>query len=209
MVRKRPTVILVMAILSITFGSLWLLLWLCVGAMPFILYHLPVPQPGGGTGYPYRELLDLLQREIPGYAAVEVGNAVLGLVLSVLLILSGIGLLRMQNWARWTSVIFGGVTVVKEIAHSIFSWIYVNPVTERWAQELVRKLPPGTPDFSGNRILNTILEIGAVIASIAFAGVLLVVMFLPNVRAAFAGRRSGPVKAAEGYSDPEPDDEGR
>src|SRR5207302_8569419 len=98
-----------------------------------------------------------------------VSNYVLGLLLSILLILSGIGLLRMKVWAWWTSVIFGAVTVIWNTAHFVFAWNYINPVMARWTKELAGKQPPGTPNFttfSENPVIQGILAGGGLILSI-------------------------------------------
>ena len=208
MVQDRPTIILVIAILSIVFGSLSLFFSLCGALVPLILYNLPIPQPGGGTSYPVRELYDLLQREVPAYVGVEVGNFALGLALAGLLIISGIGLLRMRSWARWTSVIYGIATIVRSIAYFVFTVTIINPIAERWSEDFLRRQPKGTPNFSGNSVFNAIVGSGQVLVSVAFSVVLLVIMFVPSVRAAFGrGTRSG--KLQRNHDVQELDDEGR
>jgi hypothetical protein len=194
MVRTRPTVILVMAILSIIFGSIWVLIGLCTGAQPLIAYNLPFPQPGGGKTYPYRELYDLLQREVPAYVAVEIAHVAVVLALAVLLIISGIGLLGMRSWARGASIFYGAAAVVTVLAYSAFSWVYITPVMQTWMQEFMRNQPAGMPNFTGSPAVAAVGAIVWLIWSLAFPVVLLVTMFLPSVRAAFAGREHGPAK---------------
>jgi len=182
MVPTRPTVILVMAILTILFGSFWALMSLCSGVVMLLVHTINLPQLA-----PMRELPEFLQREVPGYIAVEVSSYVLGLVLSVLLITAGIGLLRMKVWAWRTSVICSAATVVWDIVHTVYQWIYVNPVQARWNEELMRKQPAGTPNFAAfSENLTVIGTVAALVFTIGFPIVLFVVMFLPNVRAAFS-----------------------
>src|SRR5260370_10865271 len=188
MVRTRPTIVLVMAILTIVFGSIWTLVSLCSGVWVLLFYTIQAPQLDAALK-PMRELSELLQKEAPGYLAMEVTNYALRLVLSVLFIFSGIGLLRMKVWAWRTSVISSAATVVWEIVHTVYQWIYVNPVTARWTEELMHKQPAGTPNFaalSENSAMKVIIAGAALVFSVGFPVVLLVVMFLPNVRAAFS-----------------------
>lgn len=198
MVRMRPTVILVMAILSIIFGSIWVLLGLCTAAQPFLLYNFPLRQPGGQTTYPYRELYEVLQREVPAYRAVEITHIAMGLALAILLIVSGVGLLRMRNWARWTAIFYGAATVLSVLAYSVFSWIYVQPISESWTREFLSKQPVGTASFIGSPGVAAVIAIGSLTFSLAFPVVLLIFMFLPGVRAAFAGRDGSSIKGSGG-----------
>lgn len=195
MVRTRPTLILVMAILSIVFGSIWTLVWFCTGILAVAVYYIQLPQPGG-TGNPARELSDLLMKEVPAYLPVEVTHYVLGFVLGVLLILSGIGLLRMRVWARWTAIAVSAVMIVWHCVHFVFQWIYVNPVVARWTEELMRKQPQGTPNFaafSTNPAFQVVVGVGTLLFTIGYPIVLLVIMLLPRVGAAFANQSRNPV----------------
>jgi hypothetical protein len=195
MVSTRPTVVLVMAILTIVFGSFWALASLCSGTMMLLLNTINLPQLA-----PMRELPERLRREVPGYIAVEVSSYVLGLVLSVLLIMAGIGLLRMKGSARWAAVICGALLIISNIAHTAYQWIYINPVTARWTEEKMPKLPPGAPNvtalFEGS-VFKAITTAGALGFSTGFPIVLVIVMLLPNVGAAFArpkGNQDDPAK---------------
>jgi hypothetical protein len=52
-----------------------------------------------------------LTEKAPGYRPVAVGQELLALFLSLLMIVSGIGLLFMQSWARWLAVGYGGLSI--------------------------------------------------------------------------------------------------
>jgi uncharacterized membrane protein (DUF2068 family) len=190
MVSTRPTVVLVMAILTIVFGSFWALATLCSGVTMLLLNTINLPQLAQ-----MRELPERLQREVPGYIAVEVSTYVLGLVLSVLSLVAGIGLLRMKGWARWAAVICGALLIISNIAHTAYQWIYINPVTARWTEEKMPKLPPGTPNVTalfGGPVFKAIATGTALGFSIGFPIVLVVVMLLPNVRNAFVRPKGNP-----------------
>jgi hypothetical protein len=184
MIPTRPTVVLVMAILTIIFGGLWAVTSLCSGVTMLLFHTINLPQLAQ-----MREFSELLQREVPGYITVEVSSYVLGLVLSVLLIVAGIGLLRMKGWARWTALICGVTLIIAHSAHIAYHWIYVDPVRARWTQEKMPKLPPGAPNVTAlfdRPIVKAIMVGGTLVFSIGFPIALVVVMLLPNVGAAFA-----------------------
>src|SRR5229473_6822724 len=64
MVRTRPTIVLVMAILTIVFGSIWTLISLCSGVWVLLVYTIQAPQVDAALK-PMRELSELLQKEAP------------------------------------------------------------------------------------------------------------------------------------------------
>src|SRR5262249_3085154 len=110
MVRERPTVVMVVAILNIIYGSFGLLCLFCQGAGLGIMAAMSGAGPGplGMMG----GMIPFLEKEAPGYLAFSIGYIVLGLILTVDLILAGIGLLRMRTWARWNSVAVAVLTLL-------------------------------------------------------------------------------------------------
>src|SRR4051794_11643492 len=95
--RNRPTSVLVLAILQIIFGSLGLLGSLCGVGMQLA---------GGGSmfggqapqGMP--DIQALLRERVPHYEIVLLGGLILGLISGTVMIVSGVGLIRMRPWAR-------------------------------------------------------------------------------------------------------------
>lgn len=179
-----------MAILTIIYAGVWGLIWFCSGASVVAALTIQAPQLKPALE-PFRQMYDLLHKEVPAYLAVEVSNYVLMLVLSVLLLIAAIGLLRMKSWAWGITVFSAAATVLVHAAHGVYQWIYVNPVMARWTEELFHKNPPppGTPDFSGlanNPVIKALSTAVALTLNIGFPIALLIIMFLPQVRAAFA-----------------------
>src|SRR5712692_5434664 len=64
MVRTRPTIVLVMAILTIVFGSIWTLISLCSGVGVLLICTIQAPQVEAALK-PMREIYELLQKEVP------------------------------------------------------------------------------------------------------------------------------------------------
>jgi ABC-type transport system involved in cytochrome bd biosynthesis fused ATPase/permease subunit len=139
---------------------------------------------------PNIEMFNFMKAEIPGFLAVQVSSLVVHLILGVVLLISGIGLLNMGGWARIAAIAYSIVTIVVQLAELVYQLFYVNPVVNRWLQrELQRanfgKAPPEAAGF-----LATFITIGSVIGAfimIGYAVVLLIMMLLPKVSAAFAG----------------------
>jgi hypothetical protein len=204
--RERPTAVLVMAILNLIFGSMGFFCYLCAGGSLLFMFTVKIPNPPGmGTGGMYDGLLENL-KSIPGYWPITITTLSLNLALAIALVIAGIGLLRMKPWARWTCVVYSIVDIVLSIFSGIYTFRYVNPVMLEWQQEFSHKMHaanPAAPDMSGMYNLGSqnIQAAAGVVLGIAYAIALLIVMFLPSVSAAFAGRYHRPVTVEEDYYD--------
>ena len=99
---ERPTSVTVLGILNIVFGTLNLM------CTPFIFIGLFMPQP---EGTPFAMG--------PGMKAYTAVGAIVGLIASGVLIGTGIGLLKLKDWARrmtsyygWFALVWGVIGVI-------------------------------------------------------------------------------------------------
>ncbi len=195
MARQRPTAVTVMGILNIVFGSLSLLCLACSGIILLIMANQ------SGLGNPVLELFEAMRREIPGYVPVTILSLTLGVLMAVLLIVAGIGLLNMRGWGRVLSIVYGIVTILTQIGAMIYQFAYVNPAMQR----VHENLPPAfRGGMSGDPTFNAIMSMLGAILGMVYAIVLLIMMLLPGVSAAFgrggdnSGERYGHDRPEEG-----------
>jgi hypothetical protein len=197
--RERPTVVLVMAILNLVFGTFATLGMLCSGTFIAITYFVKIPTPPGGAGvYSLRDMVERLQAAIPGFLPLAITSHVLGLILWLAVPISGIGLLSMRPWARWTCIVYSLISIPYHIIRAIFTIVYVNPVQLKYQQEILAQQSIKIPELS-NTTVSIIASSLVPILVTAYAIALLIVMFLPSVSAAFAGRYHRPVIVDEDY----------
>ena len=208
MARPRPTSVTVMGILNIIFGSLFLLCYLCNG-VSLIMQSSNRGGGFGGANDPGVELMNQMQAEIPGFMAYQVGSSLLHLTLSILLLTSGIGLLNMANWARILCIFYAILTILSQIGALIFQLAYVNPAMNRWQQEFIARQGAagrmGAADPTGNVAMSNVQSVGGAVIGMIYAIVLLVIMLLPSVSAAFAGRSVYRDDDRERYEDDDED----
>jgi hypothetical protein len=182
-----------MAILNLVFGGLNLIC-VCLG-----IVGTAAMMGMAGANNPMADMDAVLQREVPGYRAIEIGRLVVGLVLTLVLLAAGIGLLNMQTWARWASVAWAILVILFQGAVLVYVLVLLNPAMEKATQEMTKKqgqaAPPTSPAESAGRAVGSICA-GSVFIIYAFA--LLIVMFLPNVSAAFAGH---PIRRKRQFDD--------
>ncbi|MHC4553347.1 MAG: DUF4339 domain-containing protein [Planctomycetota bacterium] len=108
--QERPTSVTVLGILSIVFGSLNVL------CTPFAFIGLFMPQPDG-TPFAMG----------PGMKIYTAVGAVVGLIAAGFLLASGIGLLKLKNWARQIAYGYGWFAVIWGIVGIIINAVFMLP----------------------------------------------------------------------------------
>jgi hypothetical protein len=188
---RRPEAITAMAVINIIFGSLSILCGGCGAAgLLFVMQLAHVPGPNGGPN-PVAQLFDQLNKECPGYQVVEVGRSVGVLVLGVVLIAAAIGLLQMQSWGRWVTVAYAALAIPLHVGYLGYEMGVVLPATQRATAAMQMQMAPGAFGAQQNPGQQAGTAVGVVSAagiSVLHAAANLVVMLLPGVGAAFAGR---------------------
>lgn len=198
---KRPTAVLVMAILNMVFGGLALACSLCVG-IGIAFVAVAISQPNAAHDPKIRDVKDMFEsmnREIPLLMPYLIGNMVFDVIMAIALVVAGIGLLKMRPWARLTSIVYAVLKIAAQVGGLVFTYAYLNPATERWQQNFLARhgqvqAQPGP--FGNNPLVQGVAGLIGTVFAIAYAVALLIVMFLPHIRAAFAGRG-----AVEDYED--------
>jgi hypothetical protein len=214
MPKQRPASVLVIAILNIIGGGLGLLGTVCSGGGQLLgggkMFTGSTTAAPPGKQQEFTEFEEyqkraekFLNEELPGGPALKYGEMSVGLVLSVLMLVSGIGLLSMQSWARVLAILYAILSILHHLASLIFAVGFTLPA----ARDFFAKKPPG------NEMINTfasIMEIILIVSVVVgflfiiYPIVVLILMLRPYVVAAFRGEVREP--EVEDYYDPrEPD----
>jgi hypothetical protein len=206
MTRARPTILLVTAIVNFVLGGLAILFSVC-GGLGLVLtanLNFPAPPGSGGVSKPMPNILTILEKHLPGYQAVVFGSMALNLVLALALVVGSLGVLWLRPWGRWTCVVVAVLGALTQIAGTVYNIRYVNPIMpeyqremEEWQRQLVPKGPAAgpqvqIPSMSMDPAVTNVLSLIAPTLVTGYALFLVVVMFLPSVRAAFAGAELPP-----------------
>src|SRR5262245_19254003 len=199
MPRQRPTSVLVIAILQFIFGGLGICggLYQLSGAAD-MLQNAVAPQAGQQQGPVSGDIQAFMEKKVPNYAIYAKAEAALGLLLSIIMIAGGVGLVRVEAWGRLLTIVYAFVSIVLKIAGLAYGIAFIFPIMSEFTEELKRQpnLPPGTAE--GAQIG---LMIGIVFAfgTIVYPIIVLIIMFRPNVVAAFRGEMVQP--AFQDYDD--------
>jgi hypothetical protein len=181
----RPALVMVAAILNIILGALSVFSGLYLGV--HLLTFDPARIPRGSPQYVAVELQRQMEEHVPGNAILTPIAPFLVLFVGTLLIVDGIGLIRVQQWARRVCIGYAVYLIGQTVLSTIYNLIWVFPVMQRWADDYARNNPPPAAIAAMGAKIGMYLGLFFGILYIAYAIFLLVVMFQPHVKAAFAG----------------------
>lgn len=195
--RRNPTTaILVIAILHLVGGGIGLLgsLCSCSGLLmsstlssfmpapptfPARPGQPPPPMPPSAT-----ELMKQMSERVPGYRAFTISSLAFDFLLDVLLISAGIGLLKMQSWARWLSLVYAPLSILFHIGSFVYQIVWVIPALTAIYAESMQGMT-ALPGFASIMKLST--GAGAVVTLLVliYPVAVIIILLLPSTTAAF------------------------
>src|SRR5262245_28994127 len=114
MTRKKPVAMLVFGIINLVVGSLGAVACVCAGGV-FLLMYAGFRSAFQQAAGPEQELLNdmgtAFSKNLPGLVPFMTAYTVIGIVLSVVQIVSGVGLVAIRNWGRWLCAIWAVLIV--------------------------------------------------------------------------------------------------
>jgi hypothetical protein len=206
MKRKKPIALLIFGILNLVFGGINLVMHLCCGVVAAglffalsSLYQQVPPQD-------QKELEGLWQafsNNVPGLIPFVIASLVVSLILGLMQLVSGIGLVKIQNWGRWLCAVWGVLEVVTVSASLFYSIAILSPGMEKavkdldqWAEKMEQRqrkagqAPPPRQKFttigSGNVLLDNAVSIMMSVLNIGYGLAAFIFMVLPQTSQAIA-----------------------
>lgn len=185
---RRPGPAIAAAVLLIIVGA-WGLLGAFCGSGGMLLQQAFQPPAGPGEE---RNLLVPVEpqvaKEVPSAPAVETTAFVVNLLLSVAMIVAGVGILRMQPHARLLAMVVAVADILVTLAHTAYSVVLILPVENRLLDEEAKNMPAEVPfDFFG--MIKGAMWGGAIFNVVFTLAIWITVLLMLNsksVRAAFA-----------------------
>jgi len=187
----------VVAVLHFVFGGLGLLCQttsdiLHVSGLDKRLSNLFMPPSNVQTNPQMKQQMEMPEKiqkaadEVPGAQALKVASLVQDTVLSVCLLVAGIGLLRMRAWGRSLSLLYAVLSILYKIGSIVYILLYTLPAM----QALAKEFAGGDPQ---SKLMGLWLQFAAYFAVLSLAAQMLypvfvlIAMLVPSVRAAFGG----------------------
>jgi hypothetical protein len=205
--RQRPAPVTVVAYLNIIFGILWLLLLFCAGSMALIFVGMVRGAMNENASAQrdrevqlMREMMDhmfnAILTNIPFFGEFVLARAITWLVLTLLLLVSGIGLLGLRPWARRMCIVYALMSLILELGSLVYSITVVNPGMERFTQDMhewmITQMPPGQPipppPPPRDPVIDAVVSVISSVVFMIYPVIVLILMLLPGVSAAFTSR---------------------
>jgi hypothetical protein len=192
----RPTSVLVIAIIHLVFGGFGLLSGVCGGIVqavgPMNVVPQPPPPPPGAKvpSFP-TDLGPRMQRyieaECPVYNTYVTTQLSLGLILSVMLVVAGIGLLWMRPWSRRLSFAYSIGSIVFQLVGFAYTITFLIPAMNSFYDQIGKEYPSFAPFLTFSRV-GVWFSAAAAPIGLAYPIVVWVLLRRPKVVAAFAGQ---------------------
>jgi uncharacterized membrane protein len=205
MQRTRPASLTVIAVLNFVFGGLGLiggllgLVFVMIG-MDKMFMNMGNMNPGNNPQVAKQlEQQQALQKDIMKFAEqtnprwYQVATTSQNIVLSIMMILGGIGLLKVQSWGRNLCLTYATLSILCHIGVLIYTFLVVVPAMHALTQQMGAK-------GGQAKLMSFGMEFGGYVGMASpfvmmiYPVIVLIVMFRPNVVAAFRGEAAPPAE---------------
>ena len=191
--RERPAIVSTLAILNLVFGSLCGLVGMSNAAgslCPRPVSRTTSALPGGIGGLQISvfgeppPLPSDFSRLHTIFTTYEIWGSSM-LLVNVALMIAGIGLLRMEEWGRWTSVVSASLGIALNLLFGVYQLLVVMPALTGFNQDMLTRRHQVAPDIVLTNVTRNGILIGLLLL-MSYPIIVLIVMLRPSVRAAFA-----------------------
>jgi hypothetical protein len=187
--RRRPTAVLVIAILHLVGGGLDLLGVICGGVAQAVGNPFANTAPAGAQQAEMARLRQQIEALNP--PAFVYGSLTANLLLDLMLLTAGIGLLWMQPWSRTLSLVYAVLAILNRLFVVVFGLVVTVPAF----QALIQQQGPADPNLQPFLSFMRVGMIGGLLFSglfIIYPIVVLIILNLQHVKAAFLSQGEAP-----------------
>jgi hypothetical protein len=186
MAQKKPTSVVVIAILQLLFGTLGLIL-AAVNLSGLQKQLSTLTKQNQQQSISPERLEEMTQQKVPSFAVVQ--NVQLGLsaLLCAMMIASGIGLLGLRRWARSLGIVYAVVSILSTAGAAAYSFALLAPAYQEIGDEIIRQ-GGANAQINGMAIkVSGYIGPGCGLLTVIYPVIVLIVLNLSSVRAAFRG----------------------
>jgi len=193
--QTRPASVTVIAILNLVFGALWLLcglgsLGMQASGMQSMFMNMGNVNP---TNNPQIAKQEEIRKQVMEFSwkmnssPIEYASHAQYIVLSILLIISGIGLLKMAPWGRTLSFVYATLSILSNLALIVMTFMVSVPLVQEFADKL-------STQGQEAQVMATFMKIGVYfgiilpVVSMIYPAIVLILLLRPSVAAAFRGQ---------------------
>jgi hypothetical protein len=174
---KQPGGMVALAIINIVLGSFALLIGMCAGIVLIAAQDLLQNDPNMVAQQKF------LRENLPGYDVMQVAGTLIMFLQGVVLLVTGIGLLNVRNWARVTAIWCAALSLVWTAVEAVYHFAFAAPVMERFLR--ANPLPGDAQVFVK---IGTVFQVGVWVLFVAYAIILITMLSRPRVRDLYTGQ---------------------
>src|SRR5262245_43670035 len=182
--RERPLSIMPIAILHFVFGGMGILCGICSGIQLAGAgggQNWMAPTPTGPQAAEMKQMQDEMQEAMEsaaGSKAVQVGTFVVDLAVSIIMIVSGIGLLQLRPWGRLLSIVYAILSISLKIFEAVYAFAVTKPIIDKFLEARTPSVPEQQLIFNMMKMVAIIPPIIQLVCMI-YPVVVLIIMFRP------------------------------
>jgi hypothetical protein len=191
MQQNRPTSVTVIAILQFVFGGLGLLMGICGGGYQFAggnKMFATAPQAAQNQQI-QTQMEDFLKEKVPSAKPVQYATMALDLILCLIMIASGVGLLKLQPWGRMLAIVYAIFSILLKLFGAIYGFLFSIPAVTEFLEKTPAQNPQEAMVFN---VMKATLYVTPFLSLvfIVYPLIVLIIMMRPSIAAAF---RAGPI----------------
>jgi len=198
---KRPASFTVFAVLCIVFASIGLLCDFIGLASQAASKAIAGAQAKNNPGQlDQQEMQKEFETKLPAYLAYQWGTMAVSFVMHVILLATGIGLLRMLPWSRPMCIVYGVLTILIQLGVMVYTLAFITPLLDELLNKQFEK--QGTPVT----VPGWALSLGVILGSLlgmTYAIILLIFALRPKMAQQLAGAGNLDTDTALGRQEPQ------
>jgi hypothetical protein len=137
----RPASVLFLAVCQLIVGGIGIVYETFKVGGSLLLLASPTVAKAAANANP---AVEISLHGVPYFLQAQIAASLVGLVLSIVLIVDGIGLLRMRRWAYNLGVLYGWISIIYQVAWMAFLILVALPVMLAGIENM--PVAAGTPD---------------------------------------------------------------
>jgi hypothetical protein len=152
MAKKPPAIVVVVAVLQLVFGGLGLIepILYFTGAQRAVSSWMSGLSKGpGATAINQQKVEEEVTRRVPWFPTFTLAVNLVVLLLCVLLIAGGIGLLKVQKWAWWLTMLYVLLSIAYRLTQVILLAGFITPVMADLTIEAMQQAMAQAPRGGG------------------------------------------------------------
>src|SRR6267142_2252898 len=143
MPRKKPTAVFVIGILNVVFGAMRAVCNLCTGVAlggGYVLVRKLYNDAPPEAKKPLEDVGNSFLDNVPYLVPFLITSLVVSTLLGIMQIVSGIGLIKVKNWARWLCVVWAVLMIVVVAVNLFYQMAVLSPGMEKAMDDIEKVL---------------------------------------------------------------------